>query len=131
MGEVETKPVLVGHVELDEEGELLKMEVEPEEPDEGMDGGGAPKRRVTQSIVSIRDAKRKENIKKQEWQWFALTGNKSTASASLGTPMEAMDMTRNGRSKFSRCRRNGTISGWFDHRRRYCRFGSGDVESRG
>ena len=86
----DTKLKLVGHVELDEKGELLKIEVEPEEPDEGTEGGSAPKRRVTQSIVSIRDAKWKENIEKQERQWFALTGNRSTASASLGAPMEAM-----------------------------------------
>ena len=62
----EMKLQLVGHVEVDEEGELLKIEAEPEEPDEGTEGGSAPKRRVTQSIVSIRDAKRKENIEKQE-----------------------------------------------------------------
>ena len=37
------KPQLVGHVEVDEEGELLKIEAEPEEPDKGMEGGGAPK----------------------------------------------------------------------------------------
>ena len=57
----DTKPKLVGHVELDE---LLKIESEPEELDEGTEGGGAPKQRVTQSIVSIRDAKWKENIEK-------------------------------------------------------------------
>ena len=39
----DTKPKLVGHVELDEKGELLKIEAEPEEPDEGTEGGGAPK----------------------------------------------------------------------------------------
>ena len=86
----DTKPKLVGHVELDEKGELLKIEAEPEEPDEGTEGGGALKRWVTQSIVSIRDAKWRENIEKQEWQWFALTGNRSTTSASLGAPTEAM-----------------------------------------
>ena len=86
----DTKPKLVGHVELDKKGELLKIEAEPEELDEGTKGGGAPKRWVTQSIVSIRDAKRRENIEKQEWRWFALTGNRSTASASLGAPTEAM-----------------------------------------
>ena len=86
----DTKPKLVGHVELDEKGELLKIEAEPAEPEEGTEGGGAPKRLVTQSIVSIWDAKRRENIEKQEWQWFALTGNRSTASASLGAPTEAM-----------------------------------------
>ena len=58
-----------------------------------MESDGAPKQRVTQSIVSIRDAKQKENIEKQEWRWFALTGNKSTASASLGAPTEAIDTT--------------------------------------
>ena len=57
---------LVGHVEEDEEGELLKIEAETEESDDGMEGDGARKRWVTQSIVSIRDAKRKENIEKQE-----------------------------------------------------------------
>ena len=89
----EMKPQLVGHVEIDEEGKLLKIEVETEEPDDGMEGGGTLKRRATQSIVSIRDAKWKENIEKQEQRWFALTGNKSTTSASLGAPTEAMDMT--------------------------------------
>ena len=87
----EMKPQLVGHVEVDEKGELLKIEAEPEEPDEGTEGGGPQKRQVTQSIVSIRDAKRKENIEKQERRWFALAGKKSTASASLGTPLEAME----------------------------------------
>ena len=87
----DTKPKLVGHVELDEKGELLKMEAEPEEPDEDMEGGGAPKHRVTQSVVAIRDKKRKENIQKQERRWFALAGKKSTASASLGAPLETMD----------------------------------------
>ena len=87
------KPQLVGHVEVDEEGELLKIEVEPEEPDEGTEGGGAPKRRVTQSIVLLRDAKRKKNIEKQEQRWFALAGKKSTTSASLGAPREAMETT--------------------------------------
>ena len=87
------KPQLVGHVQVDEEGKLLKIEAEPEEPDKGTEGGGAPKRRVTQSIVSLRDTKRNENIEKQEQRWFALAGKKSTASASLGTPPEAMEMT--------------------------------------
>ena len=45
------------------------------------------------SIVLIRDAKRKENIKKQERRWFALAGKKSTPSASLGAPPEAMETT--------------------------------------
>ena len=47
------KPKLVGHVELDEKGELLKIEAEPEELDEDTEGGGAPKRWVTQSIATI------------------------------------------------------------------------------
>ena len=89
----EMKPQLVGHVEVDEEGELLKIEAETEEPDDGMEGDGTQKQRITQSIVLIRDAKRKENIEKQERRWFALAGKKSTASASLGAPPEAMEMT--------------------------------------
>ena len=87
------KPKLVGHVELDEKCEVLKMEAEPEEPDEDTEGGGAPKHQVTQSVVAIQDTKRKENIQKQERQWFALAGKKSTASASLGAPPETMDTT--------------------------------------
>ena len=43
---------------------------------------------MTQSITSIGDARRKENIEKQERRWFELTGSRSTASASLGAPME-------------------------------------------
>ena len=39
----DTKPKLVGHVELDKKGEMLKIEAEPEELDEGTKGGGAPK----------------------------------------------------------------------------------------
>ena len=89
----EMKPQLVGHVEVDKEGELLKIEAETEEPDNGMEDDGAWKQWVTQSIVSIRDAKWKENIEKQERQWFALAGKKSTASASLGAPPEAMEIT--------------------------------------
>ena len=83
----------MGHVEADEEGELLKIEAETEELDDGMEGDGARKQRVTQSIVLIRDAKQKENIEKQERRWFALAGKKSTTSASLGAPTEAMEMT--------------------------------------
>ena len=102
------KPQLVGHVEVDEEGEVLKIEAESEEPDEGTESGGALKRRVTQSIASVRDAKRKKNIEKQEQRWFALVGKKSTASASLGTPPEAVE---------TRSRRKGTGSDYFDHGR--------------
>ena len=40
----ETKLKLVGHVEFDKKGELLKIEVEPEGPDKDTEGGGAPKR---------------------------------------------------------------------------------------
>ena len=83
----------MGHVELEEKGELLKIEVEPGEPDEDTEGGGTPKRQVTQSIVSICDTKRKENIEKQEQWWFVLAGNRSTASASLGAPPEEMVTT--------------------------------------
>ena len=39
----DTKPQLVEHVEVDEEGKLLKIEAEPEEPEEGTENGGAVK----------------------------------------------------------------------------------------
>ena len=89
----DTKLQLVGHMEVDEEGELLKIEAEPEEPDKGTENGGAVKRRVTQSVALLRDAKRKKNIERQEKRWFALAGKKSTASSSLGTRLEAMETT--------------------------------------
>ena len=86
MGQAETKPVLVGHVELDESGGLKKEEEEAGEPDDGVEGEIPRKRRATQSIAALKDAKRKENILKQEQRWMELTeGHKSsTASASLG-----------------------------------------------
>ena len=59
---------------MDEKGKLLKIEVEPEELDEGMEGGGALKRRVTESIAMIRDTKWKENIQKQERGGLLLQG---------------------------------------------------------
>ena len=49
----DTKPQLVGHMEVDKEGQLLKIEAEPEEPEEGTESGGASKRRVTQSVASL------------------------------------------------------------------------------
>ena len=68
MGEVETKLVLVGHIELDEGSEPQKKEEETEKPDDGAEGKIPCKQRVTQSIVALKDAKRKENIMKQEQQ---------------------------------------------------------------
>ena len=90
MGEVETKPVLVGHVELDKGGGSQKEETEAGEPDDGAEGEIPCKRRATQSIASLKDTKRRENITKQEQRWMELTrGRKSsTASASLGAPTE-------------------------------------------
>ena len=66
VGEVETKPVLVGHIELDEGGGPQKEEAEKGEPDDGTEGEIPRKWRATQSIASLKDAKRKENIAKQE-----------------------------------------------------------------
>ena len=90
MCEVETKPVLVGHVELDEGGGPQKEEAEAGEPDDGTEGEIPRKWRATQSIASLKDVKRRENITKQEQRWMELTvGCKgSTASASLGAPTE-------------------------------------------
>ena len=87
---METKPVLVGHVELDEGGGLQKEEAEKGELDDGTEGEIPRKRRATQSIASLKDTKRKENIAKQEQRWMELTeGHKSsTASVSLGAPPE-------------------------------------------
>ena len=63
MGELEMEPVL-GHMEFEEGGEGPK--VEEEEPGDGKEGEIPHKWRVTQSIVALKDAKRKENIAKQE-----------------------------------------------------------------
>ena len=59
----DTKPKLVGHVELDEIGEVLKMEAELEKPDEETEGGGAPKRRVTQSVAAIQDTNGRRTLR--------------------------------------------------------------------
>ena len=90
LGEVETKLVLVGHVELDKGGGPQKEETEAGKPDDGTEGEIPRKQRATQSIASLKDAKRRENITKQEQRWMELTeGRKSsTASASLGAPTE-------------------------------------------
>ena len=90
MGEVEMKPVLVGHVELDEGGGPQKEETEAGEPDDGTEDEIPYKQRATQSIASLKDVKRRENIMKQEQRWMELTeGRKSsTASVSLGAPTE-------------------------------------------
>ena len=69
MSEVEMKLVLVGHIELDEGSEFLKMEVKTEQPDDGTEGKIPHKKRVTQSVVALQAAKRKENISKQEQRW--------------------------------------------------------------
>ena len=95
IGEEEMKPVLVGHVELDEGGEPQKQEAEAGEPDEGTEGKIPHKRRVTQSIVVLKDAKRKENIAKKEQRWMELTEGckSSTASVSLGALTEMTTMS--------------------------------------
>ena len=95
MGEVEMKLKLIGHVELDEGGEPQKKEAEAEEPDDGTEGKIPHKRRVTQSVVALKDARRKENVAKQEQRWMELTeGHKSsTAGASLGALPEMTTTT--------------------------------------
>ena len=62
MGEVEIKPVLVGHIQLDEGGGPQKEEAEAGEPDDETEGKIPCKQRTTQSIAALKDAKRKENI---------------------------------------------------------------------
>ena len=90
MGEVEMKPKLIGHVDFDESSESQKKEVKLEEPAGEMEGKIPCKRRVTQSVVALKDAKRKENVAKQEQRWIELTEGRRrpTASASLGAPIE-------------------------------------------
>ena len=82
--------MLVGHVELDEGGGPQKEETEAGEPDDGTEGEIPCKRRATHSIASLKDAKRRENIMKQEQRWMELMeGRKSsTASVSLGALTE-------------------------------------------
>ena len=83
---MEMNPVLVGHIELDKDGGPQKEEAEKGELDDGTEGEIPCKWRATQSIASLKDAKRKENIAKQEQRWMELTEGckSSTASASLG-----------------------------------------------
>lgn len=69
-GDLEMKPVL-GHNEFEEGGNGSKAE--EEKPGDGKEGKIPRKRRVTQSIVALKDAKRKENISKQEQWWMELT----------------------------------------------------------
>ena len=90
MDEVETKLVLVGHMELDKGGGPQKEETGAGEPDDRTEGEIPRKRRATQSIASLKDVKRRKNIMKQEQRWMELTeGHKSsTASASLGALTE-------------------------------------------
>ena len=57
-GKVETKPVLVGHVELDEGGGPQKEETEAGEPDDGAEDEIPCKRRATQSITSLKDVQK-------------------------------------------------------------------------
>ena len=52
-------------MELDKGGGPQKEETEAGEPDDGAEGEIPHKRRATQSITSLKDAKRKENITKQ------------------------------------------------------------------
>ena len=87
MGKLEMKPVL-GHIEFEEGDDSSKAE--EKETEDGKEGEIPHKRRVTQLIVALKDAKRKENISKQEQRWMELTqGWKgSGASASVGAPTE-------------------------------------------
>ena len=59
MGEVETKPVLVGNVELDKGGGPQKEETEAGKPDHGTEGEIPCKWRATQSIASLKECEKK------------------------------------------------------------------------
>ena len=85
----EMKPV-VGHIELVEKKELAE-----EEKDDGDGEQDRPrKRRVTQSVESAQEERRKRFMVDQEQRWLELTEgrygtrSKPTASASLGAPVQ-------------------------------------------
>ena len=63
MGEVEMKPVL-GHIEFEEDEEGPKTE--KREADDTAESKIPHKRRTTQSVAALKDARRRENIAKQE-----------------------------------------------------------------
>ena len=69
--------------------------MEEEEPGDGKEGEIPHKWRVTQSRVALKDAKRKENIAKQEQRWMELTeGRKGLgASASVGATTSTVTST--------------------------------------
>ena len=85
----EMKPV-IGHIELAE-----TEEAEVEEKDDGDREQGQPrKRRTTQSIVSMKEERKKQFMADQERRWLELTGGcyrpriKPKVSASLGAPVQ-------------------------------------------
>ena len=80
--------MLVGHMKLDEGGGPQKEETEAGEPDNGTEGEIPCKWRATQSIASLKDAKRRENIMKQEQRWMELMAGCKSSTASLGAPTE-------------------------------------------
>ena len=90
----EMKPVL-GHIETVE-----KEEVEVEEKDEGDGGQDRPrKQRATQSIVTMKEERKKQFMADQEQRWLELTGGrygprpKPKASVSLGAPVRSATAT--------------------------------------
>ena len=112
------KPQLVGHMEVDEEGELLKIEAEPEEPDEGTENGGAVKRWVTQSVASLRDCKTEEEHREAGATVVCVGGEEVYCKCQFRhTTGSNGNDNGNSCSKFTRSRRNGTGSGYFDHGR--------------
>ena len=73
------KPVL-GHVEFMEEEDTTKS-AKQEPPT----GEPPCKRRATQSISSLKEAKCKENIEKQEQRWLELTQGQEASSSAGGS----------------------------------------------
>ena len=65
------KPVL-GHIEYEEEGDD-DFKIKKREPDDRNEGKIPPKQRTTQSVAALKDARRQENITKQEQHWLELT----------------------------------------------------------
>ena len=90
----EMKPVL-GHIEMGEDETVTKAE--EEETETGGMGEPPLKRRVTQSVAVLKEARCKQNIAQQQQRWIELTQgrqrSRSTASDSMGAPVRSSTVT--------------------------------------
>ena len=63
--------LVLGHIEMGEDEKVTKAE--EEETKTGRTREPPFKRRVTQSVVELKEARRKQNITQQEQRWIELT----------------------------------------------------------